>query len=726
MTKTAGETAMLPTYDPVTLEVIRMRLDSIVEEMGIAMIRSSGSPVITEAGDFNTALFTPDGRIYSYSDYVQFHIGSGGVAVRNLVATIGDEQLQPGDAFICNDPHTSGSSHPPDTTVISPVFHNGSLIAWAQSQAHLVDVGGMTPGGFAPGALDCYSEAVRIPPGVKVFEAGVAVESTKRLLLNNVRVPVLYWNDVRSLVASNNTGIQRLLEAIEEFGLDAFQEYSELSFQLAEQVMRERIAKLPDGRWDAEEWTEHNGHNNDLFRVRCVMTKRENQITFDFSDSSDQTAGFVNCSYGALLGSVASAIVPILAWNVPFNEGVVAAFEVKTRRGSIVDPVPPAPISNGHLTTGARVSRVVTKLLNEACRLSTDEVIRNRTQGVWADSWTGGISAGTTDDGDYTVLFNMDGGAVGAGAQPDSDGLDCAGMMTQVNNMLPDVEMNEMLYPVHYLWKRLSLSSGGHGRTRGGLGAEFAWTLRGADAVAQTVFAPTAQVPADGFGGGLPGGGSGHEIWRASNANALMDEGIVPTDTDLVAEEHQLLDINHTGLTVRRGDVFVQWCAGGGGYGDPLLRSPQMVAKDVRDRYITSSAAAGVYGVGLDSDGNVDEQTTWQRRKEMRAARIGKRPTRSVRDDLVSAPTSPGRNGSFWECPSCAGNLGSAESWRGGCHSNTSVASETLAALGVRIRHRRNENGTVHLEQLYCPHCGTQLDARILVKDITVTKGDDQ
>ncbi|QSE87318.1 hydantoinase B/oxoprolinase family protein (plasmid) [Rhodococcus pseudokoreensis] len=725
MTTTLGANTSLPTYDPVTLEVIRMRLDSIVEEMGIAMIRSSGSPVITEAGDFNTALFTPDGRIYSYSDYVQFHIGSGGVAVRNLVATIGDEQPQPGDAFICNDPHTSGSSHPPDTTVISPVFYKGELIAWAQSQAHLVDVGGMTPGGFAPAALDCYSEAVRIPPGVKVFEAGVPVESTKRLLLNNVRVPVLYWNDVRSLVASNNTGIQRMLEAIDEFGLDTFREYSELSFQLAEQVMRERIAKLPDGRWEAEEWTEHNGHDNDLYRVHCVMTKSDDQITFDFSDSSDQTGGFVNCSYGALLGSLASAIVPILAWNVPFNEGVVAAFDVKTRRGSIVDPVPPAPISNGHLTTGARVSRVVTKLLNESCRLSEDEIIRNRTQGVWADSWTGGISAGNTDDGHYTVLFNMDGGAVGAGAQPESDGLDCAGMMTQVNNMLPDVEMNEMLYPVHYLWKRLSLSSGGHGRTRGGLGAEFAWTLRGANEVVQTVFSPTAQVPADGFGGGLPGGGSGHEIWRSTNANSLIDEGMVPTDANLVAGEQQLLDINHTGLTVHQGDVFVQWCAGGGGYGDPLLRSAATVAQDVRDRYITAAAAQDVYGVSLDTDGNVDETATSTRRAQMRAARIGATPSRSVSDDLVSGPVSPARNGSFWECPSCNGNLGSEESWRDECHARTSIAAESMEALGVRIRHRKNEIGTVHLEELYCPHCGTQLDARIKVEGVTQPKNGD-
>lgn len=713
-------TVTTDTHDPVTLEVIRMRLDAIVEEMGIAMIRSSGSPVITEAGDFNTALFTPDGRIYSYSDYVQFHIGSGGVAVRNLVETLAGEQVRPGDAFICNDPHTSGSSHPPDTTVISPVFFAGELIAWAQSQAHLVDVGGMTPGGFAPAALDCYSEAVRIPPGVKVFEQGKPVESTKRLLLNNVRQPVLYWNDVRSLVASNNTGASRLLEAVEEFGLDNFRSYSELSFRLAEQVVRERVRLLPDGVWEAEEWTEHNGHENGLYRVHCTLTKTGHDITFDFARSSDQTAGFVNCSYGALLGSVASALVPILAWDVPFNEGVVTAFGVRTRRGSIVDPVPPAPISNGHLTTGARVSRVVTKLLNELCRTSADDQIRNRTQGVWADSWTGGISAGVTDKGDYTVLFNMDGGAVGAGAQPDSDGLDCAGMMTQVNNMLPDVEMNEMLYPVLYLWKRLSLSSAGHGRTRGGLGAEFAWTLHGAQSVVQTVFAPTAQVPAEGFGGGLPGGGSGHEIWRDSNIGTLLGEGIPLNEQHLEAGHRQLLDINHTGLTIGPGDVFVQWCAGGGGYGDPLLRSAASVAQDVRDAYITAEAAAKVYGVVLTADGEVDATATDEMRARVRAARLQAEPARQVGSDS-SVFLSPTRGtDSIWQCPACEGSLGDGAGWIDHCRTVTDIASDTLARLGVRIR-PRTEDGRVYLDQYYCPDCGTQLDARVRVDGVTTT-----
>ncbi|GAA5064522.1 hydantoinase B/oxoprolinase family protein [Nocardia callitridis] len=708
------------TNDPVTLEVIRMRLDAIVEEMGIAMIRSSGSPVITEAGDFNTALFTPDGRIYSYSDYVQFHIGSGGVAVRNLIKTIADEQVRPGDAFICNDPHTSGSSHPPDTTVISPVFHRGELIAWAQSQAHLVDVGGMTPGGFAPAALDCYSEAVRIPPGVRVFEQDKPVESTKRLLLNNVRQPVLYWNDVRSLVASNNTGISRLLEAVEEFGLADFREYSELSFRLAEHVVRERVRLLPDGVWQAEEWTEHNGHENGLYRVHCTLTKSGADISFDFTESSDQTAGFVNCSYGALLGSVASALVPILAWDVPFNEGVVTAFGVRTRRGSIVDPVPPAPISNGHLTTGARVSRVVTKLLNELCRTSADEQIRKRTQGLWADSWTGGISAGVTDKGDYTVLFNMDGGGVGAGAQPDNDGLDCAGMMTQVNNMLPDVEMNEMLYPVLYLWKRLSLSSAGHGRTRGGLGTEFAWTLHGARSVVQTVFAPTAQVPAEGFGGGLPGGGSGHEVWRNTNVGNLIEEGLALSQGHLETDERQLLDINHTGLTVTAGDVFVQWCAGGGGYGDPLLRAADAVATDVRDAYITAEAASSVYGVALTDDGEVDRAGTEHLRTHARTARLGTAPTREVTSNSAVFVSPTLDADAAWRCPACAASLGTDTAWVGRCHTVSGVASDTLGALGVRIR-GRDEDGRVYLDQYYCPECGTQLDARVRVEGAATT-----
>lgn len=711
---TITQHSSLPSgYDPVTLEVIRMRLDSIVEEMGIAMIRSSGSPVITEAGDFNTALFDPTGKIYAYSDYVQFHIGSGSVAVQNLVKTIEGEPLAPGDAFISNDPHTAGASHPPDTNIISPIFHEDELIGWAQSQAHLLDVGGMTPGGFAPGAYDCYSEALRLPPGVKIFDKGEPVEWVRRILLNNVRVPSLFWNDVRSLVASNNTGIRRLLGTISEFGTEQFREYTRLSFELAEQVVRERIAAIPDGTYSAEEWTEHNGHVDDLYRVACTMTKRGTQISFDFAGSSKQTDGFVNCSYGALVGSVASAMVPILAWDVPFNEGVMTAFDVIAESGSIVNPTPPAPISNGHLTTGARVSRVVTKLMNEACRGSDDETIRSRTQGVWADSWTGGISAGTSDDDEYFVLFNMDGGGMGAGAQPENDGLDCAGMMTQVNNMLPDVEMNEMLYPVLYLWKQLNIQSAGHGAHRGGLGLQFAWTLHGAPEVTQTVFAPNSQVVADGFGGGLPGGGSGHQVRRGTNVADLLSTGTVPTEGSLTTETTDLLAINQQSVSITTGDVLVQWIAGGGGYGDPLLRDAELVATDVSDGYVTAETAKSTYGVVL-VDGRVDDEATTRARADLRRSRLGNEPTATV--DATAAPgaSAPRRDSSGWYCPASGARLGDGADWRTGALLVTHTASERLAEHGVRAR-PRSQGPDVLLDEFYSKECGTLLEARVRV-----------
>jgi N-methylhydantoinase B len=712
-------TSALPEgYDAITLEVIRMRLDSIVEEMGNAMIRSSGSPVITESGDFNTALFDPTGKIFGYSDYVQFHIGSGGVAVRNLVEVIKGEPLFPGDAFICNDPHTAGASHPPDTNVISPIFVGDDLVGWAQSQAHLLDVGGMTPGGFAPGAYDCYSEAVRLPPGIKVFEKGKPVEAIRRLLLNNVRVPGPFWNDVRSLVASNNTGIRRVQDTVEEFGLEAFREYVRLGFELGEQVVRDRLRLIPDGVFQADEWTEHNGHVNGLYRVHCTMTKTDDQITFDFSETSPQTNGFVNCSLGATIGSVASAVVPIVAWDVPFNEGVMTAFNVVTTSGSLVDPVPPAPISNGHLTTGARVSRVVTKCMNQAIESAADEVIRNRTQGIWADSWTGGISAGTVSaSGEYFVFFNMDGGGMGQGAQPYSDGLDCSGMMTQINNTLPDVEMNEMLYPVLYLWKRLNAASMGHGMHRGGVGHEFAWTLHGSESVVQTVFAPTGQVPPDGYGGGLPGGGSGHAIWRDTNVGDLIDTDRLPTEDSLRTDHRQQLEVNEQDLTVGPRDVFVQWVAGGGGYGDPLLRDPASVARDVQDRYVSSQVATDVYGVVLTADLAVDTDSTTSRRNELRRERLGSAPPREVPADVARSGAdacTPQRGVNGWACPACASSLGDAPQWTDGAHLTTSPANDRLAAFGVRARPHPNPELIV-LEETICPNCATLLDARLRV-----------
>ncbi|WP_394378951.1 hydantoinase B/oxoprolinase family protein [Saccharopolyspora spinosa] len=303
------------------------------------------------------------------------------------------------------------------------------------------------------------------------------------------------------------------------------------------------------------------------------------------------------------------------------------------------------------------------------------------------------------------------------GAQPDRDGLDCAGMMTQVNNMLPDVEMNEMLYPVLYLWKQLNTESAGHGAHRGGLGLRFAWTLHGAGEVTQTVFAPNAQVVADGFGGGLPGGGSGHEVWRQTDVARLLADGLVPAPDTLSVADRELLEINQQSVMVRAGDVFVQWIAGGGGYGDPLLRAPQLVAADVRDGYVTGETAQRTYGV-IVTDGTVDEAATRRARTEMRQERLGSTPAQQVPPNSPAGSSAPRRDAGGWYVPASGARLGTGEDWRGEARKVTYVAAERLAGYGVRVR-PRTEGRRVLIDEFYSPSCGTLLEARVRVAAAT-------
>lgn len=711
-------------YDSVTLEVIRIRLENIVEEMGIAMIRSSGSPVITEARDYNTALFDAEGRFFSYSDAVQVHIGSGGVAVGNLIAAIGLNKFRPGDVFISNDPHTAGSSHLPDTTVITPIFRNDLLVGFAQSQAHLVDVGGVSPGGLAPAATDCFSEGLRIPPGVKIFDGGQEVDSVRRLIANNVRVPDLVWNDIRSMVASNTTGSRRLLDAITEFGFEAFREYTALSFTLAEEVLRSRISDLPNGVYQGKEWVEGNGHDNNLYSVQCKMTIADDSVAFDFDGSSPQAEGYINCSYGALVGSVASAIVPVLGWDVPFNDGVMTPFDIKAPEGTVVNPAPPAPVGNGHMTTGIRATRLVVRLLNEACVRSDNPLLAQRVQGEWGDSFTGCISSGlTVDTGDFFVWFNMDGGGTGTGAQLVRDGHDSAGAMTQVGNMLPDVEMNEMLYPALYLWKRLATNSGGAGASRGGMGLDYAWTLWGADAATETLWSPVSALPPWGFAGGYPGGGGGFEFQTGTNVEELFEEGQYPAQSSLRARRVELQDVNAQMVPLMRGDVFRSWIAGGGGIGDPLLRRDEFVAADVRDGYVSAECAKDVYGVIMDGH-HADHAATAAQRKELRGKRLKAHGiTEEPEDvqqieDLLAAQLVPnhGEDGQ-WHCPACAHMLGGSADWRDDALVASYTASDRLNEVGGTARARHGAPEHITLSEFICAGCGTQLAAEVTLDE---------
>src|SRR5438128_1658527 len=196
--------------DPITFEVIRNRLQHLTQEMSAAIVKTAVSPVISEARDFSCILYDADGRIVATASTVPFHFGVCADATKLVLARFG-RQIAPGDVFLANDPHDGGGLHLQDVVVMRPVFRGRTRIGWASTSGHMIDMGGLVPGSFAPSARECYQEGVRIPP-VRILRRGVPVDDVWRLLLNNVRQRATVETDLKSLVAGTHVAAEKVLE----------------------------------------------------------------------------------------------------------------------------------------------------------------------------------------------------------------------------------------------------------------------------------------------------------------------------------------------------------------------------------------------------------------------------------------------------------------------------------------------------------------------------------
>jgi N-methylhydantoinase B len=239
-----------------------------------------------------------------------------------------------------------------------------------------------------------------------------------------------------------------------------------------------------------------------------------------------------------------------------------------------------------------------------------------------------------SESGELAPFLDMNGGSGGGGAQPIDDGLDCAGSLTQPQNSVPDIEINELAAPVLYLWRRINAGSGGPGRLRGGQGMDYAWTPWYTSGGQEHVFAACWQVPPPGVGGGYPGSASGFTVVAEAMADKRLEAGTIPSSLDELGAPLPL-DAKHVGITVMPGDVVGMHSGGGGGVGDPLERDPGRVARDVADTAIGAMVAERVYGVVLDGDGGVDGAATEARRAAMRAGRRGW--------EAATLPATPGQ-----------------------------------------------------------------------------------
>lgn len=572
--------------DPITFAVVYNRLLTINREMGITMINTSISPIFAEVHDFSCAICDWNNRIVAQVDGVPSHTASAMEAVKAVSREFG-EDIHPGDVFVMNDPYLGGT-HLPDVTIMKPIFYNNELQFIAINRAHHGDVGGMEPGSYCPKATELLHEGIRIPP-LRIYRDEKPIDDVISMIKINTRMPDALWVDMKAQVASCRVGEKRILELIEKYGVEKVRETIEDIHKYAEQRMRNEIAKLKDGVYIGETYLDSDGFTEEPIKIKVTITIEGDEAKVDFTGSGDQVTGFVNspiantatCVYVAFLTTVTTA-------DIPHNEGVYRPIRIYAPEGSIVNPNFPAPVASCTLDTACAIL--------EACWQALSQIIPSRVPAGW-NRWNGPSITGIDprNDGFY-VMFGFNGFG-GAGAMSGMDGRHYIGDGIDLGGLIaPNIETNEVDYPHITEFNEFTTDSCGAGKYRGGCGARYRIEMYDENPTL-VMFGDGKYNPPYGLFGGKPG----------SCNLAFINEG---------RENGKELRAKET-VSLKKHDTFTSYPSGGGGWGSPLERDPELVKIDVRDEIISQRSAYEDYGVVLKGEElNID----WEETKKIRKA----------------------------------------------------------------------------------------------------------
>ncbi len=557
------------TVDPATLEVIRGALIYGAEEMGVVLRRASYSPNIKERVDLSCAVLSTGGETVAQAEHIPVHLGSLPWGLARTLEHLEREgvTLEPGDVVVVNDPYLSGT-HLPDVTAIKPVFHGDRLVAYVADKAHHSDVGGSAPGSLGVGARQLLEEGLVIPT-VKLVSKGELRRDVLSIILSNTRTPVEREGDLRAQLAALEVGEKRVLELVERYGLRTLEEAMEEILDYGERRMRARLREIPSGEYRAEDAIELP--SGELAWIRLRLSAGEGSITLDYSGTDSQVPYPVNAVFGVTLAASHFAVKAVVDPDTPLNGGAMRPVRVVAPPGCLVNPVRPAPVSGGNVETSQRIADVALRALAEAL----PGAVPAASQGTMNNVAVGGPLPG----GGQWAFYETIGG--GSGGRPGSDGVD--GVHVNMTNTLnTPIEAAEAQFPILFLRYEFRPDSGGPGRWRGGCGIERSWRLLGEEAVV-TVLGERVLTSPWGLEGGGDGASAEYLVIRADGSEERLSSKVT--------------------LTLRRGDVLVIRTPGGGGYGNPLERNPEDVARDVLAGLVSPQSAAEHYGVVVREDG---------------------------------------------------------------------------------------------------------------------------
>jgi N-methylhydantoinase B len=555
------------TLDATTIEVIKGALIYAAEEMGISLRKSAYSPNIKERMDHSCALFDPQRRLVAQAEHIPVHLGSMAIAVREGLDNYRAD-LGPGDMILLNDPYISGT-HLPDLTLIAPIYHEEGLIGYTANKAHHVDVGGKAPGSIAGDSTELYQEGLIIPP-VKFVRDGKIDGELANLIRSNVRTPDVQMGDLRAQIAANNTGSRRLLELVEEYGVETVHEAMESVMDYSERRMRAEIKAMPDGVYDARDWMEDTGSGERPAEIVVKVTIEGDEIGFDYSGTALQVEGPVNAPLGVTVAGIFYTLISITDPTIPVNDGCFRPVSLHIPEGCMMNPRRPAPVAGGNVETSQRNVDVLMKALSQA----VPERVPAAGPGTMSNISIGGLR----ENGTPWTFYETVGG--GSGGRPDSDGVDGV-HVNMTNTMNTPIEALEAYLPLRFESYRLRPDSGGPGEWRGGCGIERSWTLLEPKAIL-SILAERTKIPPWGLHGGGPGGLGEYLLKRSDGSVSHLPSKCT--------------------VNIERGDSLVIKTPGGGGYGDPLSREPGYVLRDFLNGLVTMEAAAMDYGVVIDPE----------------------------------------------------------------------------------------------------------------------------
>ncbi len=558
-----GDDEPMPDLDPVTLSVLKGRLEQIADEMDATLFRSAFNPIIAEAHDASHGLYHADTgeTLVQGKSGLPIFVGTMAFAVRMVIERIAaaDAPLNPGDTYIFNDPY-EGGTHLSDFKLVRPYFYQGELFCFLASVGHWHDVGGNVPGNYNPAATESFQEGMLIPP-VKLCEGGRVQNDIIEILKANSRLPGSLYGDLNGQLNALDLGVQRLDALLEEYGTaQVEQAFSELK-RRAETLMRSHIAELPQGRYSAEDWLDNDGIVDQPLRVALDIDIRDDSMCLDFSRTAGSCAGPVNISRSTTIACCYVALKHIFK-EVPANSGVLSPIEFVIPEDSLLSATVPRPVG-GYTETILRIIDVIFVALSQA-----DPLISN---GCAYGTINALSLAGFRRDGRRWVMFSFFGG--GHGGHPEGDGLN-HGNAPISTATIPPLEILEAAYPVYFTQWALRPDSGGGGEHRGGCGAVYEIALLENEAEA-FLFGDRGKFPPPGVAGGSPG--------SCNRFSYEQDDGF--HSPELVSKI--------VGVKLKKDQRVRLETPGGGGFGMPGKRRQERQQEDLRLGYVTAGTGKG-------------------------------------------------------------------------------------------------------------------------------------